>query len=1167
MRYLVMSETKVKGAQKVNLKLPQPAEQYQDVRVIAFRTPEADTDNVATGAAISSVPEIKNFACWFDGKTDNELMCALAPNRTFTIQIELPQARTVRSLSLFPAKTSFKANAEIQMKDATGHFKTIKTFQFNRTNNKTSVGFIPFAPIVESIPATTSTAFRIVFSQINGNIGFSEIQLSAAPRPERFPEKQLAKLWHNGSPLWDAYLWNEQPEVENKDLIVSPANVLDVSAFMQADGSFTWTAPAGEWVIQRIGMTSTGQQNVPASVEATGLEVDKMNRKWVAEHFEAYIGKIIRRLPVNDRSALKYVVADSYETGGQNWTDDMAADFKQQYGYDPIPYLPVIFGRVVGSVDLSDRFLWDLRRLIADRISYQYVGGLRDKTNEYGLKLWLENYGHWGYPGEFLQYGGQSDEIGGEFWTGDEPEGLELRAASSAAHGYGKNVVHAEAFTSGGPMWNWEPWSLKKRGDWAATKGINHFVMHVYIHQPYEDKVPGINAWFGVEFNRHNTWFYQSKEWMDYMRRTHYMLQQGKYVADVAYFIGEDAPKMTGVRNPQLPDGYNFDYVNAEVIEKMQVQNNRLVLPDGMSYSLLVLPPLKTMRPAVLSKLSQLINDGGIVVGQAPEKSPGLQNYPACDEQVKQMAHMLWQNCDGIECKSIAVGKGKIYNGVELTAIFNELNLVPDIGNIDAKSFPWIHRSAPDAEIYYISNQKDQPAEFSPAFRVSGLQPELWNPVTKEIRDLPDFRTENGKTTVPLEFAPRQSYFIVFRKKATTAITNPINFIRKKTIGEVSGAWTVSFDKKQGAPESVVFEKLEDWTKRPESGIKYYSGTARYRKVFNAPKFNAKKAVYLNLGAFNSLAEVKLNGHALGVVWAEPRLVEISKFLKKKNNVLEIEITNTWNNRLVGDANLPADKRLTNATTAPEANAPLLPSGLIGPVTLQIDDPKPYVQKISINVDKPVISKPDKALVTLSTLSANATIHYTTDDTTPTEKSAVYSKPFELTDYSVIKAKAFEKGKQPSDVAQLEVEAYDPKINGLNHEYFEGEWSNTSDFENLMPLKKGKSTGFDLAAIKEREDHYGVKFRGTFSIETEGSYTFYLLSDDGSKLYIDGKLIIDNDGSHGEIEKTGSIELTKGKHSIRVDYFDNINGEALKLMYSIGNNKKEIPIRLMSFEQ
>jgi hypothetical protein len=687
----------------------------------------------------------------------------------------------------------------------------------------------------------------------------------------------------------------------------------------------------------------------------------------------------------------------------------------------------------------------------------------------------------------------------------------------------------------------------------------------VYIHQPYEEKIPGINAWFGVEFNRHNTWFYQSKEWIDYIRRTHYLLQQGKYVADVAYFIGEDAPKMTGIRNPQLPEGYNFDYVNDEVIEKMNIKNGRFELPDGMTYRVLVLPPQTTMRLDLLTKLKRLIAEGGIVVGPAPTRSPSLQNYPECDAQLKQLAQEIWQNCDGVNLKKINFGKGTVYNGADLKEIFDDLKNIPDIGNIDAKTFPWIHRSAANAEIYYISNQKDQISAFSPSFRVTGLQPELWDPVTKEQRDLPDFKVENGKTIVPLEFAPRQSYFIVFRKKVTTQIENSINFVRKKTIGELSSAWTVCFDKKWGAPDSVVFDKLEDWTKRPEAGIKYYSGTARYKKIFDAPNYPKKKPVYLNLGVFNSLAVVKLNGQTLGLVWAEPHLVEISKFLKKKNNILEIELTNTWNNRLVGDAALPVEKRVTNATTSPDANAPLMPSGLIGPVTFQVSDPEPYVQKVLISVDKSVISKPEKAVVTMATLTRNANIHYTTDGTIPTEKSTLYNNPFELLQYSMIKAKAYKKSAQSSEISQFELEAFDPQINGLNYEYFEGEWSKIPDFDKLTYIKKGTTITLDPSKLMIREDHFGIKFQGSISIPTSGDYTFYLLSDDGSKLYIDGKLIVDNDDCHGDLEKSGNIQLAEGKHEIRIDYFDNINGESLKLFYKINEIKKEIPLRLISY--
>lgn len=937
MRFLTMSEVRVKGPLKYSGKLAQPTSQFQDVAVLAFSAPLNDVDKLSSvSSKISSEPEIKDVSNWFDGNLSTEIYLPVSPSKSVSIDFEKSSAYTARSLTLFPSHTSFSAKCEVQCMQDDGSFKTAKTFKIERTNNSTSVGFLPFAPICETLEAISSKQFRLIFTNISGDAGFTEISLSGAARMDRFIEKQLAKLWPTPAPLWDAYMWPTSAEIDNPALAVNPQKVINISSKMKSDGTLEWDVPAGEWIIQRIGMTPTGQKNAPASVEATGLEVDKMKREWVAAHFDAYIGKIINRLPSNDRTALKHIVADSYETGAQNWTDDLAYDFQKQYGYDPLSYLPVIFGRVVGSADLSDRFLWDLRRLIADRISYQYVGGLREKSNEYGLKLWLENYGHWGYPGEFLQYGGQSDEISGEFWTGDEPEGLELRAASSAAHGYGKNIVHAEAFTSGGPMWNFDPWSLKKRGDWAATKGINHFVMHVYIHQPYEEKVPGINAWFGVEFNRHNTWFFQSKEWIDYIRRTHYLLQQGKYVADVAYFTGEDAPKMTGIRDPKLPEGYNFDYVNAEMISTMIVKNGCFVLPDGMMYRVLVLPPQTTIRPAVLAKLQELIAAGGIVVGPAPTRSPSMQNYPTCDVEVSKMAKEIWQNCDGMKVKKVSFGRGTIYNGTDLTTVFNDFQISADLGNMDLTRLSWIHRSAPGIEIYYISNQTDETVEASPSFRVAGLQPELWDPVTTDYRDLPDYKSENGKTIVPLEFAPRQSYFIVFRKKASHVSKNSINFVRNKTIGELKGFWTIYFDKKWGAPDSVIFEQLEDWTRRSEAGIKYYSGTARYRKVFDAPEDTKNTAVFLNLGAFHSLAVVKLNGHSLGLIWAEPHRIDISKYLETKGNVLEIEVTNTWNNRLVGDAALPAKKRLTDATTSPDANAPLMPSGLIGPVVFEI---------------------------------------------------------------------------------------------------------------------------------------------------------------------------------------------------------------------------------------
>ena len=1165
MRYLTMSEVRVKGPLKFSGRLLQPTPQFQDVAVIAFAVPLNDRENITTSStAISSTPELSNLTNWFDGNPSTELYISPSPANTFTLDFKTKSPYTARSLTLFPAQTSFSATCDVQVLQAGGAFATVKSFHIERTNNSTNVGFIPFGPISETFAAVSGTQFRLVFSNINGNAGFTEISLSGAARTERYIEKQLGKLWPTPTPLWDAYLWKAPAETGKDALAVNPQKVINITSHLSKDGKLEWEVPEGEWIIQRIGMTPTGQKNAPASVEATGLEVDKMNSKWLGEHFDAYIGKILKRLPAEDRTAFKHVVADSYETGAENWTDGLASDFKKRYGYDPLPFLPVMFGRVAGNADLSDRFLWDLRRLIADRVSYQYVGALRQKANENGLKLWLENYGHWGYPGEFLQYGGQTDEVSGEFWTGDGNAlgSIELKDASSSAHTYGKNTVHSESFTSGGPLWSYEPWSLKKRGDWAATQGINHFILHVYIHQPYEDKVPGVNAWFGTEFNRNNTWFYQSKAWIDYLRRSHYMLQQGHYVADVAYFIGEDAPKMTGIRDPQLPEGYSFDFINAEVIEnRLEVKDGRFVLPDGMSYRLLVLPPLTTMRPELLKKIRQLITSGGVVVGQAPSKSPSMENYPDCDKEVSKMAKEIWQNCEGINVKRTSFGAGTVYAGTDLKTVFTDLKVTDDLGNLDNKRFAWIHRSTPGSEIYYLSNQTDGAASCSPSFRVEGRQPELWDPVTGEHRELPDFTAGNGNTVVPLEFAPRESYFVVFSRKTAGSKKNSINFVRKTTLVELNGAWMVSFDTKWGGPEVVKFDKLEDWTNRPEAGIKYYSGTAVYRKNFNLPKGYKKGQLLLNLGEVYNMASVKINGKSLGLVWAEPRVVDMSGYVKSKNNLLEIEVTNTWNNRLVGDAALLVDKRLTSTMLNVNANTPLLPAGLLGPVLIETVDLKLYVQRTEIVADKTAFEKPGSATVTLTCATRDADIRYTLDGTPPTEKSPVYTLPFTVTDYAVISAKGFLKGLVSGDVSTLVIDGYDPVINGLNYACYEGDFNKLPDFSTLSSLKQGTALSLDPSKLKSREDHFALDFKGYLNIPTSGTYTFSLISDDGSKLYMDGILIADNDGNHGEKEVTGTIPLLKGKHVIRIGYFDNTGNETLRLKYSLNNEKaKEFPV-------
>lgn len=942
MRFLTSSELDVQGPGLFAEKLPVPsAKFFQDVKVLAFPRPLLSGNSSSPAKlSFSSLQEIKDLEKMFDGDTTTAAFFPGNKNagQEITIDLDYLSPVTARAIVIYTANIPVKANVSLQVKDQ-DQFKVIREFEIDRSNASNIVGFIPFGPIAISFPAITAGHFRIVFSGISSKQGgIAEIKLTSSPVVERFIEKQLGKMFQTPLPLWKEYQWSLQPEVDDSSLCIDPGKVVDITALLSKDGKLTWQVPRGAWTIIRYSMASTGVVNAPASPEGRGLEVDKMNKEAVKKHFTSFIGQLWKRVPVADRKALKYVVADSYETGSQNWTDGLAAEFTKRYGYNPLPWLPVLTGRVVKNEDASDRFLWDLRRLVADKVAYDYVGTLRNLSHQYNMKLWLENYGHWGFPAEFLQYGGQADEVAGEFWNERDLGTIELRAASSAAHIYGKTKVSAESFTSSGLSYARHPLLLKAKADWSFTEGINNTLLHVYIHQPYEEKSPGINAWFGTEFNRKNTWFKQGKAFIDYLRRCNFMLQQGLPVNDVAYFIGEDAPKMTGIREPSLPRGYQFDYINAEVIEKrMEVKNGRLVLPDGMSYRLLVLPPLTSMRPELLKKIMQLVKDGALVAGSAPHRSPSLENYPVADQEIKRMAAGLWGKSFA-ETGKQQYGKGAVFSPGDLNSIFAAIGLSPDFDLQNQDSVLYFHRKSGDADIFFVSNQAQSTLAIEPVFRVSGLQPEWWDPVSGGSKILHEFTIQSSGIKIPLALQPLQSGFVVFRKRINAGIVSSApNFPVARLIQKIEGDWSVSFDTAmQGKKNPVLFHQLEDWSKSQDDSIKNYSGTAVYRKGFVAAEMNHGERIYLDLGRVAVMAKVRLNGKDAGTVWTAPWRVDITNAIRAGKNELEIEVVNTWVNRLIGDSKLPAENRKTwiNYNTFKPGNN-YQTAGLSGPVTIQ----------------------------------------------------------------------------------------------------------------------------------------------------------------------------------------------------------------------------------------
>lgn len=929
MRYLASAQIEVEGPRHIETKIEAPAADFEDVRTIAYPAPEEYASR--PDAAIKTDFGADNAAAIADG--DPATGITLPAGRVNTITFDCGKPYTARSLTLklLPSPAAYGARLEAEID---GTYTTVAAFTVDRSNPAINVGFDPYAPVTVSFAATTARRFRLETDAAAQSGGIAEAELSAQPRIASYAEKTLAKMCQTPLPYWNHYMWPVQAEIDDKAYAIDPASVQDISASIDSEGNIKWDVPEGRWIIMRTGMAPTGVTNGPATPEATGLEIDKMSSRHVRTHFDAFIGEILRRIPAEDRKTFKVVVQDSYETGGQNFTDDFMQTFESVYGYSMLPYLPAYYGYVVGDQDRSDRFLWDLRRLIADQVAYQYVGGLRDVSHEHGLTTWLECYGHWGFPGEFLQYGGQSDEIAGEFWSAGSLGDIENRAASSCGHIYGKTLIWAESNTSGGPAYSRAPVDMKQRTDRFFAEGINASLLHLYIEQADTSRYPGINAPFGNEFDANNTWFSQMDLFTDYLKRCNYMLRQGLNVADVAYLIGEDAPKMTGEQSPALPAGYQFDYINAEVIMRdANVSHGRITLPHGTSYRVLVLPPVETMRPELLEKIERMVSDGAILLGRPPRRSPSMQNYPAADAEVERMARSMWGGCFDTKGAN-DYGKGRIYNGCTLEEIFAEIDLEPDFRVESGAPLLYNHRSMMGAEIYFVSNQSGAAVDATPEFRVDpALAPERWSPVDGSITSLPQFEATATGIRMPLHLEPLESCFIVFRGKGSPEAGD--NNPTPASAVEISEPWHVAFNGKLSSPAPIEMASPADLAQNADPEIRYFSGTITYTTQFDLDDASAAR-VLLNLGRVESMAKVYVNDRYAGGAWCPPYKVDITQCVKKGRNTLRVEVVNKWVNRIVGDMQLPPEQRKISLLVNPyDASTPLPPSGLQQAVTVE----------------------------------------------------------------------------------------------------------------------------------------------------------------------------------------------------------------------------------------
>ena len=719
---------------------------------------------------------------------------------------------------------------------------------------------------------------------------------------------------------------------------VFPAEkVINLSAKVNSAGHLQWDAPAGNWVILRFGQRPTGK-NRPGE-----LYLDHLSAEALDQHWAHTAGLLLSEMSPAERKAFKTIGCDSWECGTPTWTKKFPDEFAKRRGYDLLRFLPVLAGRTVGSTEESARFQSDYRLTIGDLIADNHYGHQRELAHANGLFSTPEAAGPHQIQADWLKSVSRGDVAMGEFWMPSihrptPPERFFIRDAASAAHIYGMNRVFAESFTSVGPHWEESPFLMKAAADQAFCDGLNWICFHTFTHHPNVSDVPGLTHSAGTHFDPTVTWWNQAAPFVTYLARCSYMLQQGLFVADVVVFQGDGIkdgkkPSKPGanpwgdtMKNPPpaLGAGYDFDKLNTEaLLTRMSVKEGRLVLPDGMSSRALVLPDQLPLSLEVLQKVSRLVAAGATVIGNKPT----AQSWEA--EKAQPIVNQLWGGA-----------KPGVIQNSKVRDVLTKAGIGPDFectGVSPKGVIDFIHRQMGDREIYFVTSRWQPVERITASFRVTGKQPELWDPITGTIRDLPDFREENGRTLVPLELPPCGSAFIVFDKPINGQPNIGQNWTQFKPLQEIGGPWKVAFDPKWGGPAEANFDNLIDWALRPEDGIKYYSGKATYRQSFDltAAAVANKAPIFLDLGQVREVAAVRLNGKDLGVLWAKPFQVEITSALKPAGNNLEIDVVNLWPNRLIGDEFLPENQRFTRTNIRKFTKATqLLPSGLLGPVRL-----------------------------------------------------------------------------------------------------------------------------------------------------------------------------------------------------------------------------------------
>jgi hypothetical protein len=1009
MKILTWSSATLDGPRTCSVKLSQPPTRagfYHDVAVVAFPVTRGTRLNgPSSKVKVSGTLGAAELKLLVDGKKQTRQNFPRASEgRKNSIVFEFAKKVTARSLILHNPGTYTMARYDtgtLEVSDDGKNYRQLSEFEVNWDTRDA-----PTDTITVGFKAAAGRFFRFSFTTTATSFGFSEVELNSKAYPHLWEAKAgwTRQRDHGG----EADSFTNSPAPRNTKLpegfAVAREDVRIISGKMAADGTLKWNVPKGKWRVLRVGYTSTGKTNVPATKEGKGLECDKFDPAAVRFHMDQYLGKMVERYGKYVGKSFTAFETDSWESHIQNWTDRFEQRFSKAMGYDMLKYLPLLLeGVAIDSLETSEEMMWDWRRFMADQLRENYFMTTHAFAKEVGLTYVSEGSGRQQYMYDPITYQRHNDVPMGEFWTGKTPGNwvrVDNKVAASAAHITGRRYVASESYTSGSQQAKWanHPGLLKAEGDIVFTTGVNRIVFHTFAHQPFPKFKPGfVMGKWGMHNHQGNTWFKQAKAWYEYISRCQYLLQEGRFVADVLYYLGEEVPARVGFRDelhPQLPGGYDFDACDFQAVKEARVVDGIITLPSGMEYKVLLLPRKDAMRPQVVERIAELIEAGAAVVGKMPQRSPSLADGAAGDVRVKQIAEQISE---------------KLYYGISFGEVFKKLGVAPDFEATN-KDILYIHRKIVDRDVYFVCNPTDQQISTQCRFRVADRQPEFWHPDTGMIEVAPHHWQDGRKTVVPMTLYPSGSVFVVFAKGKPLPAVRTVQYngkpmdvshgsiqpfvadgklkalIRQRgtynveiSSGEkinltvddlpkeqvVLGSWSVQFPPYWSKAGKVEFPKLISWHKHSDDEVKYFSGTAVYRKSIDIPAEwqSPDRRVVLDLGRVEVIAEVSVNGKKIATLWKPPFEVDITDELQGGGNQLEISVTNLWPNRLIGDERYPQIAELNTWSILKEwpdwlykgdpndpnpgprrtfttrkiykATDPLLPSGLIGPVRLR----------------------------------------------------------------------------------------------------------------------------------------------------------------------------------------------------------------------------------------